>query len=156
MSYCFSRKGTLLVNNAFAIIAALLMGLSYPTGYFELLIIGRFITGLNAGKSFRNTSRECVHQCIQCLVLILHFKPHKYSFNHIFYFHRHWYLCSTSVPGGNSSDCISWLHGNGNLNFHHFRALSWTSGWSQVSKCYIKATNNSFHFRIICQSLKVG
>ncbi|KAF3850874.1 hypothetical protein F7725_012646 [Dissostichus mawsoni] len=42
-------KGTLLANNAFAIIAALLMGLSYPTGYFELLIIGRFISGLNAG-----------------------------------------------------------------------------------------------------------
>ncbi|KAI4820300.1 hypothetical protein KUCAC02_028284 [Chaenocephalus aceratus] len=49
LSVKHGRKGTLLVNNAFAIIAALLMGLSYPTGYFELLIIGRFITGLNAG-----------------------------------------------------------------------------------------------------------
>ncbi|KAA8592282.1 hypothetical protein FQN60_017737 [Etheostoma spectabile] len=29
--------------------AALLMGLSYPTGLFELLIIGRFLTGMNAG-----------------------------------------------------------------------------------------------------------
>ncbi|KAI9521516.1 hypothetical protein NQZ68_003669 [Dissostichus eleginoides] len=49
LSMKLGRKGTLLANNAFAIIAALLMGLSYPTGYFELLIIGRFISGLNAG-----------------------------------------------------------------------------------------------------------
>ncbi|KAJ8005933.1 hypothetical protein DPEC_G00123030 [Dallia pectoralis] len=45
----FGRKGTLLMNNAFALLAALLMGLSYPTGIFELLIIGRFFTGVNAG-----------------------------------------------------------------------------------------------------------
>lgn len=48
--YCFSRKGTLLANNAFALAAALLMGLSSPTGVFELLVIGRFLTGMNAGK----------------------------------------------------------------------------------------------------------
>uniref|UniRef100_A0A8C8M3U9 Major facilitator superfamily (MFS) profile domain-containing protein n=1 Tax=Oncorhynchus tshawytscha TaxID=74940 RepID=A0A8C8M3U9_ONCTS len=45
----FGRKGTLMMNNAFALLAALLMGLSYPTGLFELLIIGRFFTGVNAG-----------------------------------------------------------------------------------------------------------
>ncbi|KAK5871416.1 hypothetical protein PBY51_004300 [Eleginops maclovinus] len=49
LSMKLGRKGTLLANNAFAITAALLMGLSYPTGYFELLIIGRFFIGLNAG-----------------------------------------------------------------------------------------------------------
>lgn len=27
------------------------MGLSYPTGLFELLIIGRLLTGMNAGNS---------------------------------------------------------------------------------------------------------
>ncbi|XP_066545627.1 solute carrier family 2, facilitated glucose transporter member 11b isoform X2 [Amia ocellicauda] len=43
------RKGSLLVNNVFALLASLLMGLSYPTGVFELLIIGRFLIGLNAG-----------------------------------------------------------------------------------------------------------
>ncbi|KAM6965140.1 solute carrier family 2, facilitated glucose transporter member 11b [Aplochiton taeniatus] len=45
----FGRKGTLLFNNLFALLAALLMGLSYPTGIFELLVIGRFIIGINAG-----------------------------------------------------------------------------------------------------------
>lgn len=48
---CHSRKGTLLTNNILALLAALLMGLSYPTGLFELLIFGRLLTGLNAGKS---------------------------------------------------------------------------------------------------------
>ncbi|XP_030647405.1 solute carrier family 2, facilitated glucose transporter member 11b [Chanos chanos] len=45
----FGRKGTLLLNNIFALLAAFFMGLSYPTSTFELLIIGRFLTGLNAG-----------------------------------------------------------------------------------------------------------
>lgn len=53
---CLSRKGTLLTNNSLALTAALLMGLSYPTGLFELLIVGRLFTGINAGKKnpFRN------------------------------------------------------------------------------------------------------
>ncbi|XP_035020848.1 solute carrier family 2, facilitated glucose transporter member 11b isoform X1 [Hippoglossus stenolepis] len=49
LSVKLGRKGTLLVNNIFALAAALLMGLSYPTGLFELLIIGRLLTGINAG-----------------------------------------------------------------------------------------------------------
>ncbi|XP_060894072.1 solute carrier family 2, facilitated glucose transporter member 11b isoform X1 [Labrus mixtus] len=49
MSMMLGRKGALLANNIFAIFAALLMGLSYPTGYFELLIAGRLFCGINAG-----------------------------------------------------------------------------------------------------------
>ncbi|XP_074494184.1 solute carrier family 2, facilitated glucose transporter member 11b isoform X2 [Sebastes fasciatus] len=49
LSVKLGRKGTLLANNIFALAAALLMGLSYPTGLFELLIIGRFLIGMNAG-----------------------------------------------------------------------------------------------------------
>ncbi|XP_030000464.1 solute carrier family 2, facilitated glucose transporter member 11b isoform X2 [Sphaeramia orbicularis] len=45
------RKGTLLANNIFSLSAAVLMGLSRMTGFFELLIIGRFFTGVNAGIS---------------------------------------------------------------------------------------------------------
>ncbi|XP_076853944.1 solute carrier family 2, facilitated glucose transporter member 11b isoform X2 [Brachyhypopomus gauderio] len=45
----FGRKGTLLVNNSFALLAALLMGSSYFAGSFELLVIGRFLSGVNAG-----------------------------------------------------------------------------------------------------------
>ncbi|XP_076007051.1 solute carrier family 2, facilitated glucose transporter member 11-like [Genypterus blacodes] len=49
LSVKLGRKGTLLANNTFAFVAALLMGLSYPTGIYELLIIGRFFTGIQAG-----------------------------------------------------------------------------------------------------------
>ncbi|XP_075425125.1 solute carrier family 2, facilitated glucose transporter member 11-like isoform X1 [Ascaphus truei] len=45
------RKGTLLINNCVALIASLFMGIAYPTGYFELLIVGRFLIGMNAGIS---------------------------------------------------------------------------------------------------------
>uniref|UniRef100_A0A8C6STL4 Solute carrier family 2 member 11b n=1 Tax=Neogobius melanostomus TaxID=47308 RepID=A0A8C6STL4_9GOBI len=49
LSVKLGRKGTLLANNAFSLTAALLMGLSWPTGLFELLIVGRFFSGINAG-----------------------------------------------------------------------------------------------------------
>lgn len=43
------RKGTLLVNNVFAVIAALLMSLGERAGSFEMIIIGRFIIGVDSG-----------------------------------------------------------------------------------------------------------
>ncbi|XP_069782749.1 solute carrier family 2, facilitated glucose transporter member 9 isoform X3 [Narcine bancroftii] len=45
------RKGTLLLNNAFAIVAALFMSLSEIAHSFEMLIVGRFIIGVNGGIS---------------------------------------------------------------------------------------------------------
>ncbi|XP_072288647.1 solute carrier family 2, facilitated glucose transporter member 11b isoform X2 [Eucyclogobius newberryi] len=49
LSVKLGRKGTLLTNNAFSLTAAFLMGISQSTGLFELLIIGRFFSGINAG-----------------------------------------------------------------------------------------------------------
>lgn len=43
------RKYTLLVNNGFAISAALLMACSLPAGALEMLIVGRFIMGVDGG-----------------------------------------------------------------------------------------------------------
>lgn len=40
------------MNNLLALFAATLMGASFPTGLFELLIVGRFLIGMNAGKAF--------------------------------------------------------------------------------------------------------
>ncbi|XP_042721840.1 solute carrier family 2, facilitated glucose transporter member 11-like isoform X4 [Lagopus leucura] len=37
------------MNNIIAILAAILMGISFPTGLFELLIVGRFLIGINSG-----------------------------------------------------------------------------------------------------------
>ncbi|XP_049323720.1 solute carrier family 2, facilitated glucose transporter member 9 [Astyanax mexicanus] len=45
------RKGTLLANNSLAIIAALLLALGEKAGSFEMLIIGRFIIGMDSGIS---------------------------------------------------------------------------------------------------------
>nr|XP_020847744.1 solute carrier family 2, facilitated glucose transporter member 9 [Phascolarctos cinereus] len=43
------RKCMLLVNNAFAILAAVLMACSHEAGSFEILILGRFIMGIDGG-----------------------------------------------------------------------------------------------------------
>ncbi|XP_004847346.1 solute carrier family 2, facilitated glucose transporter member 9 isoform X4 [Heterocephalus glaber] len=43
------RKHTLLVNNGFAISAALLMACSFQAGAFEMLIVGRFVMGVDGG-----------------------------------------------------------------------------------------------------------
>ncbi|XP_074132171.1 solute carrier family 2, facilitated glucose transporter member 9 isoform X1 [Sminthopsis crassicaudata] len=43
------RKYTLLANNAFAILAALLMACSQKAGSFEMLILGRFVMGVDGG-----------------------------------------------------------------------------------------------------------
>ncbi|CAI9567978.1 unnamed protein product, partial [Staurois parvus] len=45
----FGRKQVLLVNNVVAILAALFMGIAQPARLYELLIVGRFLIGLNAG-----------------------------------------------------------------------------------------------------------
>ncbi|XP_077601059.1 solute carrier family 2, facilitated glucose transporter member 11-like isoform X1 [Stigmatopora nigra] len=60
LSIKLGRKGALMVNNIFAIIAALMMGLSYPTGSFELIILGRLLIGLNSG----------IGLCVQPLYLV--------------------------------------------------------------------------------------
>lgn len=38
------------MNNIIAILASILMGISFPTGLFELLIVGRFLIGINSGE----------------------------------------------------------------------------------------------------------
>ncbi|KAG6933033.1 solute carrier family 2, facilitated glucose transporter member 11-like, partial [Chelydra serpentina] len=49
MAIRLGRKGALLVNNFIAILASILMGISFPTGLFELLMVGRFLIGINTG-----------------------------------------------------------------------------------------------------------
>nr|XP_033778352.1 solute carrier family 2, facilitated glucose transporter member 5 isoform X1 [Geotrypetes seraphini] len=48
---CFGRKGTLLFNNVFSIIPAIMMGCSELAGSFEIIIVARFLIGICAGLS---------------------------------------------------------------------------------------------------------
>ncbi|KAK2885622.1 hypothetical protein QQF64_020961 [Cirrhinus molitorella] len=47
----FGRKGTLLFNNIFSIVPAIMMGVSEVAGSFEIIIVARFIVGICAGLS---------------------------------------------------------------------------------------------------------
>ena len=46
----FGRKKSLLLNNILGIIGPLLMGLSQPCNSYEMIMIGRFLIGINCGK----------------------------------------------------------------------------------------------------------
>ena len=48
----FFRKGGLLLNNFVGIVGATAMGLSQLAESYELLIVGRYLIGVNCGKSF--------------------------------------------------------------------------------------------------------
>lgn len=47
-----SRKRCLLLNNLVAISAAILMVLSKTAMSFEMIMVGRFLYGINAGETF--------------------------------------------------------------------------------------------------------
>lgn len=43
------RKGTLLFNNIFSIVPAIMMGLSEVANSYEMIIVARFLVGICAG-----------------------------------------------------------------------------------------------------------
>ncbi|XP_067406057.1 solute carrier family 2, facilitated glucose transporter member 11-like [Emydura macquarii macquarii] len=51
MAIKLGRKTSLLLNNVFVIIAAILSGFSRMAKSFEMIMLGRFFTGINAGVS---------------------------------------------------------------------------------------------------------
>lgn len=44
------RKGTLLFNNIFSIVPAVMMGVSEIVKSYEIIIVARFIVGICAGQ----------------------------------------------------------------------------------------------------------
>ena len=55
----FGRKGGLLINNIVGIVAAMAMVFSKYVTSYELLIVGRYLIGVNCGKSGW-TVRYCI------------------------------------------------------------------------------------------------
>ncbi|XP_063050883.1 solute carrier family 2, facilitated glucose transporter member 11-like isoform X2 [Engraulis encrasicolus] len=55
----YGRKGAMLINNIFALLAAAFVGISYFSRLFELLVVSRLLSGINGGVSL----------CVQTLYL---------------------------------------------------------------------------------------
>lgn len=71
----FSRKRCLLLNNLVAISGALIMLLSKTAMSFEMIMVGRFIYGINAGKT---SGPCCLHTVLQKRNVICHvWQAHK-------------------------------------------------------------------------------
>ena len=51
MTVFFCRKGGLLLNNLLGIVGAVLMGCTKLFQLYEFLFLGRFIIGVNCGKT---------------------------------------------------------------------------------------------------------
>lgn len=67
------RKGSLLMNNVFAVIAALLLTLAERGKSFEMLIIGRLIIGVDSGKSlfYSPFTRLCANVTVKLMKVSL-------------------------------------------------------------------------------------
>lgn len=52
LAVILNRKGTLLFNNIFSIIPAVMMGVSEIAKSYEIIIVARFIVGICAGQMF--------------------------------------------------------------------------------------------------------
>lgn len=140
-----------MFNNTFALLAALFMGLSYATSTFELLIVGRFLAGVNAGiRSLTHRSDDVevnmwafytsgmnlwnifiwkqIVQFNEMSQLILD------TCNSIHLIDRYRDLCAASVSRRDGTQSPAWFHGNGNIHFYHRGDPDRTSHWPQVSK----------------------
>lgn len=47
----FGRKGALLLNNIFVLLASIFQGISKSSGYYEMIILGRLFIGINSGMN---------------------------------------------------------------------------------------------------------
>lgn len=52
MCYPCDRRGTLLFNNIFSIVPAVMMGVSEMAKSYEIIIVARFIVGICAGQKY--------------------------------------------------------------------------------------------------------
>jgi len=60
------RKGALLFNNLFAVIAAVLMTMAKYVDVYYLMTVGRLIIGFNAGAFTESPLKSSTHSYIIC------------------------------------------------------------------------------------------
>lgn len=70
----FGRKGGLLWNNVFVFLAAALMGFSKMCRSYEMLIMGRFFIGFNAGQQKLSVNYQWIRAFFRS-PLIVHHRP---------------------------------------------------------------------------------
>ncbi|XP_053308783.1 solute carrier family 2, facilitated glucose transporter member 11-like [Spea bombifrons] len=73
LSVTFGRKKTQLYNNVVVLLGALLMGISRTANSFEMIILGRFLYGINAGVSLNLHTMyigECAPQRLRGMVTV--------------------------------------------------------------------------------------
>lgn len=56
------------MNNSFAVVAALLMSLGETAGSFEMLIVGRFIIGVDSGRCLVCYAGDVAEVMLECFV----------------------------------------------------------------------------------------
>lgn len=69
------RKGTLLINNVFAITSAILMGISKVARAFELIILSRVLVGICAGTLGQPPKTQGVLMCTSQMTALRHGCP---------------------------------------------------------------------------------
>lgn len=85
-----------MLNNILGIIGGLLMGLSKPAKSYEMIIIGRFIIGLNCGKNNLFNLLTLRFWLLSQITTLLH---HQKKSNN-FYFMRLYYILLVIWSGG--------------------------------------------------------
>lgn len=65
------RKKSLLVNNIFVVAAAILFGFSRRAGSFEMIMLGRLLMGVSAGRG-QDVSLIHLFPSVPSFVLFIH------------------------------------------------------------------------------------
>lgn len=116
----FFRKGGLLLNNILGVGGGCLMGFTKISNSYEMLFFGRFIIGVNCGKSLTS-----------CVVLVCVYRFCHYGCKCAFV-SRFKYVFSTYVYIGNRAFKLTWRFGHGKSISCDCRTFIISSAWNRA------------------------